>query len=230
MTKQEIDINQYLTQKHVVLTSNIHQAKLGIKNQSNEEYQLSTQDKQLLDKLKVKFPASKYLHVTRYSGNLDVLWSKEVLGYGSPHENETIHRLCVSTQIDLCLLGLQWFVFDVNSFNEQYENEHGRKPDYKDIIFYKKVQPDENNIFYVYEVYPSQSVYKPTNKEVIDASITNEHWLLESEKHIKCIGQIKVTESIRTQYDPKYQIILQTPRSKQIFQYILAKYIWLKRF
>lgn len=78
------------------------------------------------------------------------------------YEENKIPRVCFSTSIDGCLRALS-------------QNVNGKE-------------------FYVYnpEISSKHTVYKPTQKEVPDAKVTNEHWILQPVT-LYCIGKIRVT-------------------------------------
>lgn len=78
------------------------------------------------------------------------------------YEENKTPRVCFSTSIDGCLRALS-------------QNVNGKE-------------------FYVYnpEISSKHTVYKPTQKEVPDAKVTNEHWILQPVT-LHCIGKIRVT-------------------------------------
>lgn len=78
------------------------------------------------------------------------------------YEENKTPRVCFSTSIDSCLRALS-------------QNVNGKE-------------------FYVYnpEISSKHTVYKPTQKEVPDAKVTNEHWILQPVT-LHCIGKIRVT-------------------------------------
>ena len=78
------------------------------------------------------------------------------------YEENKTPRVCFSTSIDGCLRALS-------------QNVNGKE-------------------FYIYnpEISSKHTVYKPTQKEVPDAKVTNEHWILQPVT-LHCIGKIRVT-------------------------------------
>lgn len=78
------------------------------------------------------------------------------------YEENKTPRVCFSTSIDGCLRALS-------------QNVNGKE-------------------FYIYnpEISSKHTVYKPTQKEVPDAKVTNEHWILQPVT-LYCIGKIRVT-------------------------------------
>lgn len=78
------------------------------------------------------------------------------------YEENKTPRVCFSTSIDGCLRALS-------------QNVNGKE-------------------FYVYnpEISSKHTVYKPTQKEVPDVKVTNEHWILQPVT-LYCIGKIRVT-------------------------------------
>lgn len=183
----------------------------------------------LLATLLVKQPLSRYYHLSD-KDDLTCLLPYISGGWGSLNENLTIPRISIGPSIEDCLIGLGIGMFNVTQYKRSYNIEYNTDPNPNTPVMINYGQ-DAYKVFMVYEVTPTQPIYKPTYHEIMDAHITNEHWLLHKEKNIKPLGYVKAIGTLPSPLDPSRQFVVkdEDPANTKIFQHLHIKYKWLIR-
>ena len=95
-----------------------------------------------------------YFHITHEDFGDDFMFEVSLPKTALNSESKITNRICVSTSIDGCMMG----IFGLRSMSN-YKNKH---PWYSQ--------------FYIYQF--DGDFYKPTKMECSDVNVTDEHWIL----------------------------------------------------